>query len=102
MRFGMSILMGQTFRMNLTTRSCTMEMAMVASHLIWMLRTRSIRKRAKEVGQTFDDFEEGIQWQAKGIDIETDFLKLFVKKGLPQGSPNPEVDERETLVVQTT
>ncbi|RAR10731.1 PQ loop repeat protein [Stemphylium lycopersici] len=48
---------------------CAIEMSMVASHLTWRLRTRGIRKRAKESGKTFEEFEEGIEWQAKGIDL---------------------------------
>lgn len=54
--------------LRLTAHSCAIEMSMVASHLIWRLRTRGIRKRAKESGKTFDEFEEGVEWQAKGID----------------------------------
>jgi hypothetical protein len=49
---------------------CLIEMSMVLSHLTWCMRTRGIRKRAQIEGKTFDDFEEGIAWQAKGIDIE--------------------------------
>jgi hypothetical protein len=42
---------------------------MVASHLIWMLRTRDMRERAKASGQTFDEADECVQWQAKGYDL---------------------------------
>jgi hypothetical protein len=65
--------------------SCAIEMSMVASHLMWLLRTRGIRKRAKADGLTFDETEEGIQWQGKGIDLEKKFIALFAKKGR---SPN--------------
>lgn len=54
---------------------------MVASHLIWLLRTRGIRKRAKANGLTFDETEEGLQWQAKGVDLEKKLIDLFAKKG---------------------
>jgi hypothetical protein len=68
--------------------SCAIEMSMVASHLIWLLRTRGIRKRAKADGLTFDEAEEGIQWQAKGLDLEKKFVALFTKKGrFPDGNP---------------
>jgi hypothetical protein len=50
---------------------------MVASHLIWLLRTRAIRRRAKEADQTFDESEECIEWQAQGTDLEAKFLGLF-------------------------
>jgi hypothetical protein len=54
-------------------------MAMVASHMIWLLRTKGIRKRAKEAGQTFDQSEEGSQWESKGVDLETKFRNLFTR-----------------------
>lgn len=56
---------------------CTIEMSMVASHLIWKLRTRGIHKRAKVEGKTFDESEEGREWQAKGIDLEAKFWKML-------------------------
>lgn len=55
---------------------CAIEMSMVASHLVWRLRTRGIRKRAKAGGKTFDESEEGTAWQAKGIDLEAKFWRL--------------------------
>ena len=60
---------------------CTIEMSMVVSHLIWKLRTRGIRKRAKAEGQTFDECEEGREWQAQGIDLEAKFWKLLGREG---------------------
>jgi hypothetical protein len=33
-----------------------MEVGIVSSHLIWLLRTRSIRRKAREVGQTYDEY----------------------------------------------
>ncbi|KAF3031600.1 hypothetical protein E8E11_001052 [Didymella keratinophila] len=59
---------------------CAIEMSMVASHMIWLFRTRGIRKRAKEAGETFEEFEEGAEWQAKGIDIEKKIMHLFSKR----------------------
>lgn len=56
---------------------------MVASHMIWLFRTRGIRKRAKEAGETFEEFEEGAEWQAKGIDIEKKIMHLFSKRTGP-------------------
>ncbi len=41
---------------------------MFVSHGIWFLRTRDIRRRAKEAGVEFDDFDEAIEWQSKGKD----------------------------------
>jgi hypothetical protein len=39
---------------------------MFVSHFVWWLRTRGIRKRAKEAGITFDEFSEVIEWQNAG------------------------------------
>jgi hypothetical protein len=39
-----------------------------------------MRRRAKENGQTFDDYEECIEWQSKGVDLESMFGRLFSKK----------------------
>jgi hypothetical protein len=63
---------------------CTIEMSVVSSQLIWLFRTRNIRKRAKEAGSTFDDFPEAVEWQQSGgIDVEKMFLALFKKNASP-------------------
>ncbi|KAH5581255.1 hypothetical protein HBI24_136210 [Parastagonospora nodorum] len=59
---------------------CTIEMTMVASHWIWLFRTRAMRKRAKEHDQSFDESEECIEWQSKGVELEAIFWRLFSKK----------------------
>ena len=56
---------------------------MVASHLVWLMRTRGIRQRAKDAGQTFDEFDEGIEWQSQGLDLEKKFLRMFSRTNLP-------------------
>jgi hypothetical protein len=71
---------------------------MVASHMIWLLRTRGIRKRAKEAGQTFDEFEEGARWQAKGIDIEKKIRHFFHKKSTPEESSVPGRGDADTVL----
>ena len=71
---------------------------MVASHLIWLFRTRGIRHRAKEAGGTFDESEEGVEWQAKGVDLETKFLKLFSKTKSAEASTNAEDDTEDTHI----
>lgn len=35
--------------------SCVLEMGIFTSHIIWLLRTRKIRKEAAAQGKTFDD-----------------------------------------------
>ncbi|KAF1943846.1 PQ loop repeat protein [Clathrospora elynae] len=77
---------------------CTIEMTMVASHLIWRLRTREMRTRAKAAGQTFDEFEESAQWQAKGIDLEKKLFGLFSKKRAPGEDAIADVDNADTSV----
>ncbi|KAF2007494.1 PQ loop repeat protein-like protein [Amniculicola lignicola CBS 123094] len=56
---------------------CTIEMSMVTSHLVWRLRTRGIRKRAKEAGVEFDEFQEGIEWQEKGVDLHAKIREML-------------------------
>lgn len=53
---------------------------MVVSHLVWLFRTRGIRRRAKEAGKTFDEYKEGIEWQSKGIDVERLLKGMFAGK----------------------
>ena len=52
-------------------------MSMVTSHLVWLFRTRDIRQRAKEAGQSFDEFEESALWQSEGIDLEKRMRGFF-------------------------
>jgi hypothetical protein len=42
---------------------------LIVIHLVWLLRARGVSKRAREAGKSFDEFDEGIQWQAKGSNI---------------------------------
>jgi hypothetical protein len=74
-------------------------MSMVASHVIWLLRTRGIRRRAKEAGKTFDESEEGTEWQAKGLDMEKKIMRFFSKKStLEEEDRRPVRDHADTLV----
>lgn len=59
---------------------CAIEMSMVVSHLVWLLRTRGIQRRAKEAGKTFDEYEEGIEWQSNGIDVEMLLKGMLIRK----------------------
>ena len=70
---------------------------MVISHLIWLFRTRGIRRRAKEAGKTFDEFEEGIEWQSKGIDVESWLKGMFHAKDGARRSASTAVDDIEVL-----
>ncbi|CAN9441450.1 unnamed protein product [Alternaria alternata] len=76
---------------------CAIEMSMVASHMIWLIRTRGIRKRAKEAGETFDEFEEGVEWQAKGIDIEEKVRHFFSKKSTAEEDGLPVIGVADAL-----
>jgi hypothetical protein len=74
-------------------------MAMVASHLIWLLRTKGMRRRAKEAGQTFDQSEEGSQWESKGIDLETKFKDLFTRDRPLLNNSEPRGDGTDAIIV---
>jgi hypothetical protein len=72
---------------------------MVASHLIWLLRTRDMRGRAKALGQTFDSSDECVQWQAEGIDLQRMMTRLFSKKEHSSNDSDSQNDGTETMVV---
>jgi hypothetical protein len=76
---------------------CAIEMSMVASHMIWLIRTRGIRKRAKAAGETFDEYEEGVEWQAKGIDIEEKVRHFFSKKSTAEEDGLPVIGVADAL-----
>lgn len=78
--------------------SASIEMIMVTSHLIWMLRTRGVRKRAKQVGVTFDEFPEAVDWQAKGFDLEVWCRKFMLQK--KSKTKDEEAGQQETEEVQ--
>ncbi|KAJ4374853.1 hypothetical protein N0V83_001931 [Neocucurbitaria cava] len=80
---------------------CAIEMSMVVSQLIWLFRTRGIRKRAKADGKTFDESNEGIEWQSKGIDLETKFLKLVSRKSLPEEDFETEIENPDRITPKT-
>jgi hypothetical protein len=72
-------------------------MSMVASHLVWLFRTRKIRARAKVSGETFDESAEGTQWQANGIDLEKMFLGLFSNSKNVTDHSDPLVSPEEVI-----
>lgn len=63
---------------------CLLELGIVISHLIWLFRTRGIRKEAAAAGKTFDDlaadyerqglefkFSERKSWKTRPMDLES-------------------------------
>lgn len=72
---------------------------MVASHLIWLMRTKEMRKRAKAAGQTFDESEECVQWQSHGIDLKSVFSNPFSGKERPRSKSQSDEDGTGPLVV---
>ena len=38
-------------------------MSILLSHVIWLVRTRKIRKRAKEAETSWEDFPEAQEWE---------------------------------------
>lgn len=71
---------------------------MVISHLVWLLRTRDMRKIAKSAGQAFDENEECQAWQSKGIDLEKKMSTLFTKKSILCDHSESDDDSAETVV----
>jgi len=57
-------------------------MSIFVSQGIWLLRTRGIRRRAKEAEKTFDEFPEAQGWQDEGINIGSSRLMIRVKAAL--------------------
>ena len=53
---------------------------MFISHGIWLLRTRGIRRRAKEAHLSFDEFPEAIEWQESGFR----FHRAFNRRRIPE------------------
>jgi hypothetical protein len=72
---------------------------MVASHLIWLLRTRDMRRRAQAFGHSFDSSDECIQWQAKGIDLRRMMTRLGSKKKLSENNLSSQNDGTASMVV---
>ena len=64
----------------LTINSCIIEMGVAISHLVWLLRTRGVRKRAREAGKSFDEFDEGIQWQSEGVNLCKIMTCIFARQ----------------------
>ncbi|KAF2114271.1 PQ loop repeat protein [Lophiotrema nucula] len=79
---------------------CAIEMSMVASHLIWMMRTKKFRKLAKDAGVTFDEHPECVAWQAKGIDLGAKFRKMvgMKEKADKDADARPETSDEEEHV----
>jgi len=49
--------------------SACIEMSMFISHGIWLLRTRRLRREAKETGLEFDEYPEAVRWQNNGLKL---------------------------------
>ncbi|KAK3047187.1 hypothetical protein LTR09_011389 [Extremus antarcticus] len=49
---------------------CAVEYGVFISHGVWLLRTRGLRRRAKEAGESFDDFPESKAWQDGGFKLD--------------------------------
>jgi len=72
---------------------------MFLSHAIWLLRTRRLRKKAKDAGMTFDEFPETVEWEKKGyqINVKTNVMRLFRRLGRnDRGTQEPGMQEPRT------
>ncbi|KAF2868275.1 PQ loop repeat protein-like protein [Massariosphaeria phaeospora] len=72
---------------------CAIEMGMVVSHLVWMARTRRIRRTAAEAGVAFDECDEGVAWQEKGWDVGAQLRTVF-GRGEGERKAEAPVEER--------
>lgn len=57
-----------------------------------------MRRRAKEAGETFDEFEETAEWQAKGIDVEKKLMQALFKKDTEEEKDQVGENGAETVV----
>ena len=55
------------FFTNENERSAALELSFFVSHGVWLLRTRRLRKRAREQNLSYDNFPEAVEWQARGL-----------------------------------
>jgi len=58
--------------------SCSLELGIFASHLVWLWRTRSIRKEAALSGKTFD--QVAAEHEQQGVPFEFAERKSRVEK----------------------
>ncbi|KAI9870755.1 MAG: hypothetical protein M1830_003580 [Pleopsidium flavum] len=72
-----------------------LETGIFASHVVWLLRTRKLRKQAKLAGQSFDDLPEAQPYQVKrlGTEEETKPPSIDIEKGDMQTRGLPEAQD---------
>ncbi|KAK3718812.1 hypothetical protein LTR37_004728 [Vermiconidia calcicola] len=77
---------------------CAIENCMFLSHGIWLLRTRKLRREAKDAELSFDTFPPAQEWQNRGFKLGfagkiTDMIPRKMSKSdqdVESGSPNGE------------
>ncbi|EAA35291.3 PQ-loop-domain-containing protein [Neurospora crassa] len=74
-----------------------LELGIFASHLIWLVRTRSIRKQLKKDGKTFDDLlgeyeKRGESWKWAERDLDLGRLKFWARKDKKREEEEGEVE----------
>ena len=84
------------YRLNVC--SCAIEYSVFISHGIWLLRTRAIRRRAKEAQLSFDDFPEAIEWQESGFRFHRAFDWARISERVRRRKPTPDLEQEVTGV----
>lgn len=79
-----------------------LELGIFGSHLIWLARTRSIRKQLKKDGKTFDDLlgeykERGEEWEwaEREGDMGLGGLKFWLRKDRKGEGEQRDLEEQE-------
>ncbi len=62
------------------------EASIFLSQAVWLIRTRKIRRRAKEADLVWDDFPEAQAWQGKGSKLPGNWGFHRSTKKCPEGS----------------
>ncbi len=70
-----------------------LETGIFVSHVVWLFRTRKLRKQAKLAGQSFDDLAEAqpYQVQRSGTEKEREPSSTDIEKGNMHADDYPEV-----------
>ena len=70
------------------------EIAIVVSQLIWLFRTRAIRRRAKNAELSWEEFPEAQQWEDRRWRLNSNFTFFTRSHVTDPGLPKP-VDDLE-------
>ncbi|KAI8931103.1 hypothetical protein NX059_012113 [Plenodomus lindquistii] len=58
---------------------CAIELGILGSHAIWMIRTRKLRQQARLSGQSLDASQDYIIWESQGVDYGKKLARLWIQ-----------------------